>query len=239
MDKGFLLFSDKDRCVFIDEEGSARAIAKRQSKLYKMDFVPTNKTQLNEIERNLSLSINSIGSMTSNSDATILAECHFVKKIENLSKWHRIFAHQNINQIKLILSKNNIKFIDDGANFVCEQCLSGKQHRMPFPASESRAKERLELVHADVCGPMKDTSLGGARYFLVLKDDYTSYRFVYFLKHKLKVKSCIEKFIAVTERETGCKMKCLRSDNGLELVNKDMDNLLTSHDPEHGQEILG
>lgn len=60
---------------------------------------------------------------------------------------------------------------------------------------------------------MEKVSLGGARYFLLIKDDFLSYQYVYFMKFKSEVKSNIEKFIKLSERETGNKIKCLRTDN--------------------------
>ncbi|CAL8990716.1 unnamed protein product [Prunus brigantina] len=50
----------------------------------------------------------------------------------------------------------NIKEIHD----VCEGCQLGKQHRQAFPSGKAwRAKALLELVHTDVCGPMRTPSL--------------------------------------------------------------------------------
>ena len=42
---------------------------------------------------------------------------------------------------------------------LCEDCLVGKQHRDPFPKkSKWRATQILQLVHADICGPIKPMS---------------------------------------------------------------------------------
>lgn len=72
----------------------------------------------------------------------------------------------------------------------CVHCLKGKQTRQPFKKKNAqRASEVLELVHIDVCGPMKETSWGGARYFMTVIDDKTRKIFVYFLKSKDEVKS--------------------------------------------------
>ncbi|GKV49004.1 hypothetical protein SLEP1_g55778 [Rubroshorea leprosula] len=44
---------------------------------------------------------------------------------------------------------------------LCEACILGKHHRMPFAAKQQqRATQPLELVHSDVCGPMNTTSNG-------------------------------------------------------------------------------
>jgi hypothetical protein len=37
----------------------------------------------------------------------------------------------------------------------CDVCVLTKQRRLPFPQQSSfRAKEWLELVHGDLCGPV-------------------------------------------------------------------------------------
>lgn len=93
-------------------------------------------------------------------------------------------------------------------------------------------------MHADVCGPMETTSLGGSRYFLLLKDDFSSFRCVYFLKQKSEVKTCIKKFINLAERETGFKMKILRTDNGLEFINKDVKEMLDGKGIRHQRTVV-
>lgn len=67
----------------------------------------------------------------------------------------------------------------------CEACVFGKQLRTPFPSGKSwRARQRLELIHTDLCGPMQVESLGRSRSFLVFIDDFSQMTWVYFLKNK-------------------------------------------------------
>ena len=44
----------------------------------------------------------------------------------------------------------------------------------------------LELIYADLCGPMKTSSLNGGKYFFIIVDDYIIMIWVYFLKEKAK-----------------------------------------------------
>ena len=69
--------------------------------------------------------------------------------------------------------------------FFCEGCQHGKLHRLPFKRQNPYEKqfETGECMYADLCGPFPQ-SLGGAKYFLPIKDRKSSYRFVRFLKHK-------------------------------------------------------
>ncbi|CAH0718942.1 unnamed protein product, partial [Brenthis ino] len=110
--------------------------------------------------------------------------CAMVGKVmSNLREWHTKLAHQDINQVKSILMKQNIKF-KNSKEETCLPCLKGKQHKFPFPLSTHRATKPGEVIHIDIGGPIEETSLGGAKFFLLIKDDYSKYRKVYFLKNK-------------------------------------------------------
>ena len=59
-------------------------------------------------------------------------------------------------------------------NEVCEGCLLGKQHRFTFSTSGAwRAKDLLELIHTDVCGPMRMPSHENNRFFILFIDDFS------------------------------------------------------------------
>ncbi|KAL5567627.1 hypothetical protein UlMin_024202 [Ulmus minor] len=99
--------------------------------------------------------------------------------------WHRRFKHFNFHGLKKLRQKNmmrdlpTIKEMDE----TCEGFMLGKQHRQPFPSKKAwRAKKPLELVHIDVCGPMRTPSNGQNRYFIIFIDDYTIMTWVYFLR---------------------------------------------------------
>jgi hypothetical protein len=67
----------------------------------------------------------------------------------------------------------------------CDVCVVTKKRRLPFPQwARFRAKERLELVHGDLCGPVTLATPGGRRYFLLLVDDLSCYMWVMVLGSK-------------------------------------------------------
>ena len=87
----------------------------------------------------------------------------------------------------------------------------------------------LELVHSDVCGPMKTTSMDGGRYILTFIDDLSRKKWVYVLKSKREV---FEKFVewkALVERQLEHKIKVFRFDNGGECTSKRFDEFLHIH----------
>jgi len=63
-----------------------------------------------------------------------------------------------------------INFVND----LCDACQLGKMHRKSFQSiNATRAKEKLKLVHTDLCGPMSMLSLSHNKYFLLFIDDLT------------------------------------------------------------------
>ena len=63
----------------------------------------------------------------------------------------------------------------------------GKIIRKPFPQSEHKSKEPLDLVHSDVCGPMSVKSFSGYSYCVTFIDYYSRKTWIYFLKAKSEV----------------------------------------------------
>ena len=107
----------------------------------------------------------------------------------------------------------------DHVDQVCEDCVLAKQKRTPFPkAAKYRAQEELELVHGDLCGPISPSTLAGNAYFLLLVNDMSRYMWLTLLRSKADAPAAIMTFQACVERETGKKLKVLRTDNGGEFT---------------------
>lgn len=201
LDKGYRLTSDKDEAKIWNKSNQVCATASRDGNLFKMNFKPI-------------------------SDSDHVAETAFLSGSSNqLDVWHHKLAHQNIAHVKKVLSNNNINV--SGSELFCDSCVLGKHKRNTFKQSYSRASNVGELFHADLCGPMETTSIGGAKYFLLFKDDCSSYRFVYFLKCKSEVIDKLISFLNLVKNQTGENVKVLRTDGGGEFVNSEIAKLLS------------
>ena len=77
-----------------------------------------------------------------------------------------------------------------------------------------------------VCGAMRVTSKGGAKYFAVLTDDYSHWCEVSFLAKKFKA---FTEFRSRAETMTEKKVKCVQSDNGTEYINNEFYEYLKLH----------
>jgi transposase InsO family protein len=81
----------------------------------------------------------------------------------------------------------------------------------------------LVLLHMDLFGPITYKSLGGNLYCLVVVDDYSRYTWVFFLHDKTEVIACFKKFAKRAQNELDVKIKKIRSDNGKEFVNTNIE----------------
>ena len=115
----------------------------------------------------------------------------------------------------------DLPFIKNLTNSICKQCQHGKQTRVKFKTKEYSTTKPLELIHADVCGPMRTKGLNGERYFLLFVDDFTRMTWMFLLRRKSETFNCFQIFKELTENEIDMKIKCLRSDNRGEFVSKE------------------
>lgn len=105
--------------------------------------------------------------------------------------------------------------------------MLSKIHVLSFPKeSTTQSTELIEIRHSDVCGPFREKSVGGAKYFVTFIDDKSRMTFVYFLKNKSEVFQKFKMFITQVVRQTGCRIKTLRTDNGCEYLNSQFDSFL-------------
>ncbi|CAI7740343.1 unnamed protein product [Closterium sp. NIES-53] len=96
------------------------------------------------------------------------------------------------------------------------------------------AKASLVLVHMDVVGPTRAPSLSGSRYFLTIVDDHTRAVWVYPLKTKGEVAAAfLKKWMPRAQRESGHKVKVIRTDNGGEFIGADFEAVLKKKGIQH------
>lgn len=117
---------------------------------------------------------------------------------------------------------------------LCEGCIMGKHHRLPFPKEgRNRATRPGELIHSDVCGPMQKPSLKGSLYFVTFRDDFTGYGVINFMKKKSELFQHLKNFSARVRAEVGDQITTLRSDNGGEYTSAELQSWLAENGIHH------
>nr|GFB37364.1 retrovirus-related Pol polyprotein from transposon TNT 1-94 [Tanacetum cinerariifolium] len=100
----------------------------------------------------------------------------------------------------------------------CEQGKGKKASHPPKPVPNSR--QRLHLLHMDLCGPMRIASINGKRYILVIVDDYSRYTWVHFLRSKDEALAVIITFLKKITVLLQSPVIIIRTDNGTEFKNQ-------------------
>jgi len=77
---------------------------------------------------------------------------------------------------------------------LCDGCTLGKAHWQSFGTRKSRPSVVGEEINEDLCGPMIKSSVGGARYYVCFKQEYSKFRRVYFITTKSEVADCLRNF---------------------------------------------
>ncbi|KAL0269596.1 UNVERIFIED_CONTAM: hypothetical protein PYX00_007274 [Menopon gallinae] len=161
-------------------------------------------------------------------EKAIIATNNRDKQIDAM-KWHRRLGHLNFADLKKMEKNANengvrIKKIEENTN--CDICIRGKLCRSPFVKDTASKAKLLEIIHSDVCGPMKTESLGKSKYFVTFTDEKSRWTEVYFIRKKSQVLEKFKEFRAKMEKLTERKIKFLQSDNGTEYVNNEFDKYL-------------
>jgi len=203
-DRGNIIVFDKEKAEIIDESGNTILTAKRMNGLYYLQVAD------DEYSGNV--------------------ETAHESPTKNLTEqWHRKMGHLNVRDLVGCARKgtmkgmNSVKLTED---LICEICLRNKMTRSSFPVNSERSSELLEIIHSDVCGPMRVDSKRKARYFVTFIDDHSRWCEIRVLKQKSEVFSAFKEFKAKVENLHGRKIKCLQSDNGKEYRNEAFDNFL-------------
>lgn len=146
--------------------------------------------------------------------------------------WHQRLGHRDPEAIRKMKADGlieDMKIVECGVIELCESCAKGKMSRVPFPKkSLSETRQPLDLIHSDVCGPMRTQTPSGKRYVVTFIDDFSRFTVIQLLSHKSEVEGCIKQFIEMVKNKFGRKPKVIRTDRGGEYTGKQLGDYLKS-----------
>jgi transposase InsO family protein len=121
-----------------------------------------------------------------------------------------------------------------GHDRVYSACQAGKQVGAHHPHKNIMMTDRpLELLHMDLFGPIAYISIDGSNYCLVIVDDYSRFTWVLFLQDKSQTQETLKGFLRRAQNEFGLRIKKIRSDNGMEFKNSQIEGFLEEDDIKH------
>ncbi|KAF7773627.1 hypothetical protein Agabi119p4_5794 [Agaricus bisporus var. burnettii] len=150
------------------------------------------------------------------------------------STWHRRLGHPS----DLVLSKFSKESLGippisiPRDKPVCKGCVEGKLAQKPFPTSESRGTQVLELIHSDLF-ELPVISYHRHKWVLTILDDYSSTAFTVMLAHKSDAPREMTKVMTLLANSTDRKIKRLRTDRGGEYTNSALQEYLSTNGIKH------
>jgi transposase InsO family protein len=91
----------------------------------------------------------------------------------------------------------------------------------------------LELLHMDLFGPVGYLSIGGSKYGLIIFYDFSRFTWVFFLQDKSETQGTLKRFLRRAQNEFELKVKKIRSDNGSEFKNLQVEEFLEEEGIKH------
>ncbi|MCO5550359.1 hypothetical protein L7F22_003843 [Adiantum nelumboides] len=214
--------------IWYFDSGASRHITSRKDLFCSLDAAPVGKKVT--CANNASYPIKGVGTLENG----LFVLDHYEKQIQaciaetktqamqDAELWHARFGHVGYGSLMTVQRHNmvyDLSLLEMPPRHVCEGCVLGKMHIFAFSQDGSvRATRKLQLVHSDVCGPMRTPSVGNSLYFVTFIDDFSRFCWVYPLKAKSDVFAIFQHYVSMVENETGCKVQTLCTDRGGEYM---------------------
>ena len=153
---------------------------------------------------------------------------------ERITSLHRAFGHASKEALRTILKQHNFRgVLEHHLQLLqpCNACMLGKTHRTAKgKLSTDKATTFGYRISADCCGPFRTQSISGAKYLLVVIDEFSSFTWVVPLPSLTTVDENLEHVIEVRlHQRDDTTVKVFRSDGGTEFVNQRVDLILAKH----------
>ena len=143
----------------IDEDNKLTAVAVKENGTYRMKSILKGKEHLANSAKRSGMS----------------------KK----ERCHRMLGHVNFKYLHILGKEQLVTGITNefGKEFLkCRVCMDSKMHNLPFKNNRTQAREIMEIIHTDVCGPFKTTGFNEEKYFISFIDDYSKIARIYCIK---------------------------------------------------------
>ncbi|GJS17485.1 putative ribonuclease H-like domain-containing protein [Tanacetum coccineum] len=141
--------------------------------------------------------------------------CLFAKAIIDKSNlWHRRLSHVNFKTMNKLVKGNLVRGLPSKIfenDHTCVACQKGKQHKASFNSKlVSSISQPLQMLHMDLFGPTSVRSINYKTYCLIVTDDFSRFRWVFFLASKDETSGILKRFITKTENQLNQKVKVIR-----------------------------
>nr|GEV59554.1 putative ribonuclease H-like domain-containing protein [Tanacetum cinerariifolium] len=149
--------------------------------------------------------------------------------IDESNLWHRRLGHISFKTINKLVKGNLVRGLPTKVfenDHSCVACKKGKQHRASCKSKPiSSIDQSIFRLHMDLFGPTFVKFISKKSYCLVITDDYSRFTWVFFLATKEETTPILKTFITSLENQLSLKVNVIRSDNGTEFKNSNLNQL--------------
>lgn len=118
--------------------------------------------------------------------------------VDSTDLWHKRICHLNYQTAHHMIEKNLVDvvtYLEVEKERQCEYCVLNKHHRSTkVKTLAKRAIKPLELIHSNLCGPLRST---GWCYVLTFTEGFSRFTWLYFLKPKSETLTLFQHFVAL------------------------------------------
>jgi hypothetical protein len=129
----------------------------------------------------------------------------------SLKRWYKRFGYFNYADVKQLATHSSQIKLANNKELFCESCAYGKQHAIPNHEPQIRAEAIFDLIHVNLGGgknslPKTNSRmltfdddippiLKGVKYFMIITDNYSRYRWFFILKRKSDAAKRLEEWV--------------------------------------------
>jgi hypothetical protein len=162
-------------------------------------------------------------------------------KCRSIDEWHRGLGHCNKKDEQYV-DGMNIEKVPELGKSECQTFVKAKFSQSLSRIPREKSDKPLQLVHADLAGPVNPVGTLGYKYvalfsddfsgmLALFSDDFSGMHFVCFLKEKSQAHEALVDFLA--DSQSFGVVKVLRSDGGMEFMGENFQRILKEKSIRH------
>ena len=156
------------------------------------------------------------GDSSINKKAQGLSSVSSTTMYEQIMLWHLRLGHPSFPYLKHLFPTlfRGLDF----SSFYCESCCLSKSHRTTYLPKPYTSSKPFYLIHSDVWGPSRVTTISRKKWFVTFIDDHTHLCWVYLMNEKSEVETIFKNFYTMVETQFQVKISIFHTDNGIEYL---------------------
>ena len=165
------------------------------------------------------------GSLPKDSVSTSCLGVIFDSSKTDIMLWHFRLGHPSFHYLKRLFP--SLFSYKNPSSFQCEICALANMHRSPDFSRPYVPSKPFSLVHSDIWGPSRISTISGKRWFVTFIDDHTRMGWVSLMEQKSEVENIFKTFHNMVYNQFETTAKVLRSDNGREYFTKHLSDFFS------------